>query len=84
MLVSLVVVLTFILGLVSARINYQSIKSDGKEMVADVAKYAASFFNTNDFEKFLEDGSKISEYSNIKYMQYNTQLLSFKQIFSNV
>lgn len=84
LLVSLVVVLTFILGLVSARINYQSIKSDGKEMVADVARYAASFFNTNDFEKFLEDGSKISEYNNIKYMQYNTQLLSFKQIFSNV
>jgi response regulator RpfG family c-di-GMP phosphodiesterase len=84
LLVSLVVVLTFILGLVSARINYQSIKSDGKEMVADVARYAASFFNTNDFEKFLEDGSKISEYSNIKYMQYNTQLLSFKQIFSEV
>ena len=84
LLVSLVVVLTLLLGIVSARINYQSIKSDGKEMVSDVARYAASFFNTDDFDRFLEDGSKISEYSNIKYMQYNTQLLSFKQIFSKV
>jgi response regulator RpfG family c-di-GMP phosphodiesterase len=84
LLVSVVVVLTFLLGIVSARINYQSIKSDGKEMVSDVARYTATFLNTDDFEKFLNDGSKISEYSNIKYMQYNTQLLSFRQFFSKV
>ena len=81
LLISLVVLLTLLLGIVSARINYESAKSDGRQIVADITKYAATFLTADDFQKFLDDGSKISEYGNIKYMQYNTQLISMKRIF---
>ncbi len=81
LLISLVVLITMILGIVSARMNYESAKSDGRQIVTDITKYAATVLDSDDFKKFLDDKSKISEYGNVKYMQYNTKLINMKRIF---
>jgi response regulator RpfG family c-di-GMP phosphodiesterase len=84
LLMSVVIPLTIILGIITTRTNYNYIKDDGKKMVNGVTSYAASVLDPEHFGKFLVDGEKISEYGNIRYMQYNTQLINIKNAFPEI
>lgn len=68
-----------ILGVVSARVNYEESKTRGKEMAADIAKYAASTMEPKFFEGFTATNAKVYEYRDVKYIQYNDMLLSLKK-----
>ena len=81
LMMSVVIPLTIILGIISTRTNYTYIRDDGKKMVLDVARYTATLLEPEHFDDFLEDGKKISEYGSLRYMQYNTQLLTIKNSF---
>ena len=84
LLMSVVIPLTIILGIITTRTNYNYIKDDGKKMVSDVTSYAASTLDPEHFGKFLVDAKKVSEYGNIRYMQYNTQLINIKNAFPEI
>jgi response regulator RpfG family c-di-GMP phosphodiesterase len=84
LLMSVVIPLTIILGIITTRTNYNYIKDDGKKMVSDVTAYAASTLDPEHFGKFLVDAKKVSEYGNIRYMQYNTQLINIKNAFPEI
>ncbi len=81
LLMLVIIPITVILGIVSARINYGYIKDDGKKMVVDVTKYTSTLLEPEHFDKFLNDGKKISEYGDIRYMDYNTMLMKIKNSF---
>jgi response regulator RpfG family c-di-GMP phosphodiesterase len=80
-MLSVVIPLTIIIGIVSARINYAYIKDDGKNLVVDVSTYVASSLDPQYFDRFLKDGERLSEYGNMKYLEYNRRIMKVKESF---
>ncbi len=84
LLVSLVFAITMIIGVVSARTNYDYMMQEGRKVATDVAQYTATTLDTNFFEKFMQDKQNVSGYGNAKYLQYNKQLQTIKEKFEDI
>ncbi len=78
------VLISIVLGAVSARINYEEAVEEGRNTVVDVTRFGATLLDPASFERFLEDGEKTSKYGNGKYKQYNKILLDLRASFPDL
>lgn len=78
------IILSLVLGGVSARINYEEAKKDGRKTASNVSAYAATLFNTESLDEYLADGARISSYSNEEYRNSNTMLANLRKTFPNI
>ena len=84
LMVLVAVLISVVLGAVSARINYEEALKEGRDTVVNVTKVAASLMEPSYFEQFLKDEKPVPEYTNLKYVQYNDILISIRESFQDI
>ncbi len=78
------IILSLVLSDVSARINYEEAKKDGRKTASNVSAYAATLFDTESLDEYLADGARISSYSNVKYRISNNMLTNLRKTFPDI